>query len=565
MWQILFALFAFAHNGLCTQPNILFILTDDQDWHMESVHHMQNLKSLVVNEGLTYNQHYCTVALCCPSRASLWTGRAAHNHNVTNVAPPHGGYPKVVDQGVNDDNLFLWMQDAGYQTYYVGKLWNFHAVDNYNKPFAKGFNGSEFLLDPYTYQYWNAQMTRNGQEPVSYSGQYSTDVVAEKSLGFLRDALAEEDPFFLTIAPIAPHSNWVIDPEHDLSYLEEPKSAPRHQHLFEDYIIPRTKSFNAPVIGGASWVKGLSELNDTVLAYNDHYQRQRLRALQAVDEMLPRLVQELEKAGQLDNTYIFYTTDNGYHISQHQMHPGKECGYDTDIHIPFFVRGPGVPRGEVVDAVTTHTDASSTLLKIAGVSKTLDGVAMPLHMTGDDLSSRHEHATIEYWGMAVPEGDYGGKGDKNREAGEWKNIYRNNTYKGIRIVSNEYSLYYSVWCTGEIEFYDLKSDPLQTTNIAASASPSWYRIAGRPLGQILSRLNALVMVLKTCKDRVCTHPWEVLHPRGDVKSLSQALQKKFDALYDRQPQMWFSDCPMAYFAHLENQAPVEVFSSEAEL
>jgi N-acetylglucosamine-6-sulfatase len=233
----------------------------------------------------------------------------------------------VVDQGINDDNLFLWMQDAGYQTYYVGKLWNFHAVDNYNKPFAKGFNGSEFLLDPYTYQYWNAQMTRNGQEPVSYSGQYSIDVVAEKSLGFLRDALAQQDPFFLTIAPIAPHSNWVIDPEHDLSYLEEPKSAPRHQHLFEDYIIPRTKSFNAPVVGGASWVKGLSKLNDTVLAYNDHYQRQRLRALQAVDEMLPQLVQELRKAGQLDNTYIFYTTDNGYHISQHQMHPGKECGY----------------------------------------------------------------------------------------------------------------------------------------------------------------------------------------------------------------------------------------------
>lgn len=284
-------------------------------------------KSLIVNKGLTYNQHYCTVALCCPSRASLWTGRAAHNHNVTNVAPPHGGYPKVVERGVNDDNLFLWMQDAGYQTYYVGKLWNFHAVDNYDKPFAKGFNGSEFLLDPYTYQYWNAKMTRNGEEPVSYAGQYSPDVVAEKALGFLQDALTQEDPFFLTVAPIAPHSNWVIEPENDLSYLEEPKSAPRHQHLFEDYVIPRTESFNAPIAGGVSWVKELAKLNDTVIEYNDHYQRQRLRALQAVDEMLPRLVRELEDAGQLDNTYIFYTTDNGYHISQHQMHPGKECGY----------------------------------------------------------------------------------------------------------------------------------------------------------------------------------------------------------------------------------------------
>ncbi|KAI4601673.1 hypothetical protein KJ359_011804 [Pestalotiopsis sp. 9143b] len=517
------------------------------------------------NEGLTYNQHYCTVALCCPSRASLWTGRAAHNHNVTNVAPPHGGYPKVVERGVNDDNLFLWMQDAGYQTYYVGKLWNFHAVDNYDKPFARGFNGSEFLLDPYTYQYWNAKMTRNGQEPVSYAGQYSPDVVAEKALGFLQDALTQEDPFFLTVAPIAPHSNWVIEPERDLSYLEEPKSAPRHQHLFEDYVIPRTESFNAPIAGGVRWVKDLSKLNDTVIAYNDHYQRQRLRALQAVDEMLPRLVRELEDAGQLDNTYIFYTTDNGYHISQHQMHPGKECGYDTDVHIPFFVRGPGVPRGEIIDAITTHTDVSSTLLKIAGISKTLDGVAMPLDHLADDISSRHEHATIEYWGMAVPEGDYGGRADKNREAGNWENIYRNNTYKGIRIVSEEYSLYYSVWCTGETEFYDLKSDPFQTRNMAAEGSTSGYHIAERPMSEILSRLNALVMVLKTCKDQACTRPWEVLHPDGSVRSLSQALQKLFDSFYDDQPQMWFSDCPLGYFAGVENQEPVGVFTGQTEL
>lgn len=280
-----------------------------------------------MSKGTTYNQHYCTVALCCPSRATLWTGQAAHNHNVTNVSPPHGGYPKVVSQGVNDDNLFVWMQEAGYNTYYVGKLWNFHTVDNYNTPYAKGFNGSDFLLDPFTYQYWNAKMSHNGGEPVSYAGQYSTDVVSERSLAFLDAALKEDDPFFVTIAPIAPHSNWVIDDEKDLSYLEEPKSAPRHQHLFEDYIIPRDASYNQVIKGGAGWVGQLPALNSTILSYNDHYQRQRLRALQAVDEMLSQLVGKLEAAGELENTYIFYTTDNGYHISQHRMHPGKECGY----------------------------------------------------------------------------------------------------------------------------------------------------------------------------------------------------------------------------------------------
>lgn len=219
------------------------------------------------------------------------------------------------------------MQDAGYNTYYTGKLYNYHSVDNYDKPHARGFNGSDFLLDPYTYQYWNAKMTHNGDEPESYAGQYSTDVVSRKANYWLREGLKRKEPFFLTVAPIAPHSNWVFEPEKDLSYLLEPMAAPRHQHMFSDYKIPRGNAFNQAVDGAVSWVKDLPSLNDTVLAYNDHYQRQRLRALQAVDEMLEELISELTRTGEIDNTYIFYTTDNGYHISQHRMNPGKECGY----------------------------------------------------------------------------------------------------------------------------------------------------------------------------------------------------------------------------------------------
>ncbi|CAG9983614.1 unnamed protein product [Clonostachys byssicola] len=550
----------YAQLALCRRPNILFVLVDDQDLHMESVQHMSYLKEHVVDKGATYSQHYCTVALCCPSRATLWTGKAAHNHNVTNVSPPHGGYPKVVQQGINDDNLFLWMQEAGFNTYYVGKLWNFHSVDNFDQPYAKGFNGSDFLLDPYTYQYWNAKMSHNGQAPVSYAGQYSTDVVSQKAGAWLDEALNLENPFFLTVAPIAPHSNWVIDIENDLSYLEEPKVAPRHQHLFEDYQIPRDKSFNAPIQGGVSWHSSLSPLNDTVLEYNDHYQRQRLRALQAVDEMVHGLVEKLERSGQLENTYIFYTSDNGYHISQHGLHPGKECGYDTDIHIPFFVRGPGIDEGSVLDAVTTHTDVSSTLLRIAGVEQSdLDGVAMPLGTASLD-SKRHEHATIEYWGAAVPEGHYGMRSDGNREAGVIQNAYVNNTYKGLRISSPEYNLYYSVWCTNETEFFDLKSDPYQTTNLATdNKGLNTQQFAGRPLAQVFSRLNALIMVLKTCKGRACTHPYESLHPKRDVSSLKEALSPSFDVFYSTQPQMWYTECPMAYIAEFENQEQVAEF------
>ncbi|KAM0324601.1 hypothetical protein ACHAQA_007989 [Verticillium albo-atrum] len=411
----------FARLALCRRPNILFILTDDQDLHMESVAHMPHLTELIVKEGTSYTQHYCT----------------------------------VVKQGINDDNLFVWMQQAGYNTYYTGKLWNFHTVDNYNEPYAQGFNGSDFLLDPFTYQYWNAKISHNGEEPVSYANHYSTDIVTEKALAWLDEALEEDDPFFLTVSPIAPHSNWVIDTERDLSYLEEPKSAPRHENLFADYVIPREASFNAAIDGASSWIKDLPPLNETTIVYNDHYQRQRLRALQSVDEMVSDLVDRLEEAGQLDNTFIFYTTDNGYHISQHRMNPGKECGYDTDIHIPFFVRGPGISAGESFNVVTTHTDVAATVLQIAGLSKELDGIALPL-VASDSVVGRQEHAVIEYWGAAVPERIYGARSDRNREAGVWHGYYLNNTFKGLRIVAEEYSLYYSVWCTNETEFFDLQ-------------------------------------------------------------------------------------------------------------
>lgn len=237
-------------------------------------------------------------------------------------------------EGINDDYLPHWLQAAGYNTYYSGKLWNHHSLDNYNEPYAGGFNGSDFLLDPFTYSYRNATMTRNGAPPVNYAGQYSPDITAEKAYGFLHEAMSHDKPWFVVHAPIAPHSSVTLVPD---SMMDVPMYADRHAHLFKDYIIPRDENFNPEVQGGVSWVKNLPRLNDTVIEYNDEFQRSRLRALQSVDEMVEQAVKMLDAAGQLDNTYIFYTTDNGYHISQHRMHPGKECGFETDVHIPLIV------------------------------------------------------------------------------------------------------------------------------------------------------------------------------------------------------------------------------------
>lgn len=124
------------------RANIIFILTDDQDIHLDSLGYMPSVQKHLVDRGTCFTNHYCTTAVCCPARATLWTGKAAHNTNITDVNPPYGGYPKFVAQGYNENYLPVWLQQAGYNTYYTGKLFNAHTIENYDSPFPGGFTGT---------------------------------------------------------------------------------------------------------------------------------------------------------------------------------------------------------------------------------------------------------------------------------------------------------------------------------------------------------------------------------------------------------------------------------------
>jgi N-acetylglucosamine-6-sulfatase len=270
------------------------------------------------------------------------------------------------------------------------------------------------LLDPYTYDYLNATFQRNNQTPVSYEGQYSTDVLAEKALGLLHEGVHSSKPFFLTVAPIAPHANLDINKRKaDGPVMTAPIPAERHKHLFSTVKVPRKPNFNPENPSGASWIKKLAPLTDEVVRYNDEFYRLRLQSLQAVDELIQGLVNRLERYGILENTYFFYTTDNGYHISQHRLNPGKECGFEEDVNIPLIVRGPGVPIGEA-GVVTAHTDLAPTILKLAGADwgrEDLDGRPIPLDKKDLDAEKEigrwQEHVNVEFWGLGLAEGEYG--------------------------------------------------------------------------------------------------------------------------------------------------------------
>lgn len=199
-----------------------------------------------------------------------------------------------------------------------------------------------------------------------------------------------------------------------------------------------------------------------------------------------------------------------------------------------------------------------------------DGSPIPLTL---ESNSKQEHVTIEFWGLAIPEGIYGSYGDHKSSDDGYNAPGRatgNNTYKAVRVISEEYNIYYAVWCTNEAELYDLKvwwffsalvnyaklidaqTDPGEMRNLlSAEHSSMGYSLRSRPISQIIARLDALIMVLKSCKGQSCVEPWKELHPAGDVSTLLHSLEPSFDAFYEKQPKVSFTECKLGYFPEFE--------------
>jgi arylsulfatase A-like enzyme len=237
----------------------------------------------------------------------------------------------------------------------------------------------------------------------------------------------KKKPFFIGMAPIGPHSWFDGTVKWDATKLKSniPASAPRHQTLFPVETLPRPESFNPDEVSGVSWVRTLPKLNDTELMYMDDYYRGRLRSLQPIDELVEQVVKRLTDAGQLDNTYIIFTSDNGFAMGTHRRQPGKTLGFEEDINVPLIIRGPGIPKG-VKDELSTYNmvDLSRTIMEL-GRAKTdyeNDGVMINLHQgektkrSSDGSKITYDyarHSISEYWIMTVEEGVFAGPNRQN--------------------------------------------------------------------------------------------------------------------------------------------------------
>ena len=373
------------------RPNIVMILADDLDQMLNTIDTMPNLQALLVAQGMTFSHSMVPVPVCCPARASLLTGQLVHNHRIYANVPPIGGFATAYANGLENATVATALHAAGYRTALLGKYLN--GYPNADDPTYIPPGWDEWFVPTTDSAYGSYDYTVNDNGTlISYGNtaqDYITDVLASEAVEWISTTLSLSPtvPLFALVSVYAPHS--------------PANPAPRHQSMFPDAQVPRTPSFNeADMSDKPPHMQGLPLLTETDIQGIDALYRKRLQSMQAVDEMIGQLVATLQAQGQLENTYIVFTSDNGLHMGQHRLFPGKGRGYEEDIRIPLIVRGPGVPAGTIRDDLASFADLAPTFADIAGtvMPTAIDGRSLlPLLQNVALASSWRKAMFIEYY------------------------------------------------------------------------------------------------------------------------------------------------------------------------
>lgn len=440
------------------KPNIVFIITDDMD--MASLPYMPKLQAFMVNLGTSFNDSFASNPVCCPSRATMLRGQYSHNHRIwTNGRGNNSCFDDFRAAGHEASTVATWLQAAGYRTGLIGKYLNRYPAnrgvfdDGYVPPgwdywFAV-FN-ADFNSDAY-FDYFandNRRLVTYGKK----AEDYETDVLTGKAVDFIRgNKDAGGKPFLLWIATTAPHN--------------DPIPAPRHQNS-QSGRAPRTPNFNEDDIADKpTWYRdNLPLLTSRDISDIDSVFRARLDTLQAVDDMVEKVIEALAAAGTLGDTYIFFTSDNGYLSGNHRFPNGKDAPYEESIRVPLIVRGPGVPAGVSLPHDVSNVDLAPTFAQLSGAQAPsfIDGRSLvsllaagapPVASWRQDLLIEHE--PVDAAGLPA-----------------WAAL-RSDREKYVDYSAN-----------AEEEYYDLLNDPYETESKHRALDPARK-------SQLKARLNQL--------------------------------------------------------------------------
>lgn len=453
---------------------------------------LKKVQELIGDQGVTFTNAYVASALCCPSRASILSGRYPHNHHVTNNTIEGNCSSKAWQKTQEPYTFPFLLHSIGYQTFFAGKYLNQYG--------AEDAGGISHVPPGWSYwfgleknsKYYNYTLSDNGRAKTfgqNYSVDYLTDVLANISLDFFNHKVNYE-PFFMMISTPAPHSPWT--------------AAPQYEKAFQNVSAPRSGSFN---VHGKDkhWLvrQAKTPMSNASIQYLDNAYRKRWQTLLSVDDLVEKIMKELKNRGELENTYMFFTSDNGYHTGQFSMPIDKRQLYEFDIKVPLLVRGPNINGKRISQALVQNVDLGPTILDIAGydLNKTqMDGMSFFPILKNANVTWRTD-ILVEYQGEGSTRPDPScpalGVGVSQCFPDCVCEDAYNNTYACVRTISKGQDLQYCEFDDAEVfvEVYNLTADPHQMTNIAKSIEQ-----------EILEKMNHRLMMLQSCSGPSCRTP-----------------------------------------------------------
>ena len=439
-------------------PNVVVILTDDLSLNL--VQYMPHVLQMQ-KDGVTFANYFVTDSLCCPSRTSIFTGRFPHDTGVFTNTGKDGGYRVFRDRGNGRATFATALYTAGYRTAMLGKYLN--GYEPQADPSAPGWMSWSVAGNGYPEFHYalnqDGKLVRHGSDPADYL----TDVLSGLAVQFIRDSKGK--PFIIEVATFAPHAPYT--------------PAPRDANAFPGLRAPRGASFNvAPDPNAPAWLRAVPPLTPAEMDRIDKAFRMRAQAVLAVDKMIGELQAAVAAIGEEKNTYFIFTSDNGYHMGEHRLRPGKMTAFDTDIHVPLIVTGPGVAAGRTVEEIADNIDLTPTFAELAGAASpgTVDGNSLVPLLHGKTPAEWRTVALVEHHGpdRALDDPDMPAHHSGNPT-----------TYEAIR----GRTWVYVEYLTGEKEYYDRATDPDELHNIFSSLS-----------AERKAALHAVITAVQNCHD-----------------------------------------------------------------
>jgi len=439
------------------RPNILYIMSDDHAAHAISAYGSRLAKvaptpniDRLAKEGILFDNCFCTNSICVPSRATILTGQ----YSQTNGALDLGGKLEPENQ-----HLPRLMKQAGYETAMIGK-WHLKeepaAFDYYCVLPGQGSYFNPILRES------DGKWPENEKRYASYDSRHSSDVIMDTSLKWLKNRKSSK-PFFLMHHFKAPHDNF--------------ENAERYDWLFNDIDIPEPESLWNSGNHGSEATKGMGtsigkrnkRRNMGMHMFVDEslpdeqykrtayqrYLKKYLRCVRGVDDNIGRLFEYLDKSGQMDNTVIIYTSDQGMMLGEHDF-IDKRWMYEESMRMPFLVRYPKmIKMGSRTDEIINNTDFAPTILELAGLKapEYMQGRSFVSILKGRTPPDWPQSTYYRYWMHMVHHDNPAHFGVRTKE------------YKLIFFYGQNYKQGGPSPTQPGWELYDMKNDPHEMNNL----------------------------------------------------------------------------------------------------